>query len=124
MNEVKFMEVRMENKIRISKLDKKSFFSRENLPLFSLIILGILAVAFIIVSHVVLDISIIVACVMVVLEALLASCLNIIPLRVHGLVFIAQIVGGIIAGQIPFMVMMDVIYVGAIAFLFIWEHHE
>lgn len=114
----------MENKIRISKLDKKSFFSKENLPLLSLIILGILAVAFIVVSHVVLDISIIVACVMVVLEAFLASCLNKIPLWVHGLVFIAQIVAGIIASQIPFMVMMDVIYVGAIAFLFIWEHHE
>ena len=124
MNEVKFMEVRMENKIRISKFDKKSFFSKENLPLLSLIILGILAVAFIVVSHVVFDISIIVACAMVVLEALLASCLNKIPLWVHGLVFIAQIVGGIIAGQIPFMAMMDVIYVGAIAFLFIWEHHE
>ena len=107
-----------------SKFDLAAFFSKENLPLLSLIWLAIFAVIAIVVSSVVFKISVVVACVMVILEAGLAACLNRIPIWVHGLVFIAQIVCGILASQIPFMFVMAFIYVFAIAFLFVWASHE
>ena len=61
---------------------------------------------------------------MVVLEAALGACLNKMPLWIHGLVFIAEIVLGIMASQVVFMILMVFIYVLAIAFLFIWTNHE
>jgi hypothetical protein len=102
----------------------KSFFCRENLPLISLILLVIFSVASIIVAAACFHINVVVACVMVILEAGLAACLNRIPIWVHGLVFIAQIVIGIMASQVPFMILMACIYVLAIVFLFIWANHE
>lgn len=102
----------------------KAFFNKENLPLISLIWLVVFSVVAIVVSCVCFHINVVIACVMVVLEAALAACLNRIPIWVHGLVFIAQVVIGIMASQVPFMVMMAFIYVFAIVFLFIWAGHE
>ena len=99
-------------------------FTRESLPLLLLIVLGLFAIVAITVSIVVLHLGPVVACAMVILEAALAACLNRIPLWIHGLVFIAEIVIGIMASQIPFMILMACIYVLAIVFLFIWANHE
>jgi len=109
---------------RASKFDIRDFFSRDNLPLISLIVLGIYALVAILVSGFVLQINFVVVCAMVVLEAALGACLNKIPLWIHGLVFIAEIVLGIMASQVVFMILMVFIYVLAIAFLFIWTNHE
>ena len=110
----------MEEKNQVKSIDIKSILSKENLPLFCLIILGIYAIVAIVISCLVLDISPIIACVMVILEAGLGACLNRIPIWVHGLVFIAQIVCGIISSQVPFMILMVIIYILSIAFLYIW----
>ena len=112
------------NRKTINTAGIKSFFTKENFPLISLIWLIVFAIVAIIVSCACFHINIVVTCVMVVLEAALAACLNRIPIWIHGLVFIAQIVIGIMASQIPFMVLMAFIYVFAIAFLFIWASHE
>ena len=98
------------------------YVNKENLPLISLIWLVVFSVVAIVVSCVAFDINVVIACVMVVLEAALAACLNRIPIWIHGLVFIAQIVIGILASQVGFMVLMAFIYVFAIAFLFIWAN--
>ena len=103
-----------------SAVDLKGYFKKENLPLISLIWLVIFSVIAIVVSCACFKINIVIACVMVVLEAALAACLNRIPIWVHGLVFIAQIVCGILASQVPFMILMAFIYVFAIVFLFVW----
>jgi hypothetical protein len=104
----------------VSPIDVKSFLRKDNLPLIALVWLVVFSVIAIIVSCVCFNINIVIACVMVVLEAALAACLNRIPIWVHGLVFIAQIVCGILASQVPFMIFMAFIYVFAIAFLFVW----
>ena len=96
-------------------------FTREGLPLLLLIVLGLFAIVSIVVSIAVLHVGPVVACAMVVLEAALAACLNRIPLWIHGLVFIAQIVIGIMASQLVFMILMAFVYVIAIAFLFAWS---
>ncbi|MBO6128465.1 MAG: hypothetical protein J6P79_06165 [Pseudobutyrivibrio sp.] len=107
-----------------STFNLKAFFSKENLPLICLIILGVYAIVSIVVSYIAFGINPVIACVMVVLEAALAACLNRIPLWIHGLVFIAQIVCGIMAAQVPFMVFMVFVYVFGIAFLNIWANKK
>ena len=104
--------------IPISAITK--YIKKENLPLIALIWLVVFSVVAIVVSCVAFNINVVIACVMVVLEAALAACLNRIPIWIHGLVFIAQIVIGILASQVGFMVFMAFIYVFAIAFLFVW----
>ena len=110
--------------IKLNINNIRDFFCRENLPLISLIGLGIFAIVAIVVSIVAFAINPVVACVMVLCEAGLAACLNRIPLWIHGLVFIAQIVIGIMASQVPFMIFMVLIYVFAIAFLYLWYNKQ
>ncbi len=104
--------------------DFRDLFTKENLPLVALVCLGIFAIVAIVVSIVALHISPVVACIMVILEAGLAACLNRIPLWIHGLVFIAQIVCGVMASQVVFMVLMVFIYVFSIVFLYIWSNNK
>jgi hypothetical protein len=88
-----------------------------------LIILGIfiaVVVAMIAVSYQVLQIPIVAVCSMVILEALLCALLDRIPLWVHGLFIIAQIVGGILLDKLVFMILMCVVYVAAVALLYLW----
>lgn len=106
----------------VPAFDIRDIFSKDNLPLISLILLGIFAVVSLIIAIIVFHINPIVACVMVMLEAALAACLNQIPIWIHGLVFIAQIVIGIMASQIPFMIFMAFIYVFGVAFLYVWAN--
>lgn len=105
-------------------LNIRDIFSKENSPLFTLAMLVVFAIVAIVISTVVFKINVVVACLIVILEAGLGACLNKIPLWIHGLVFIAQIVCGIMASQVPFMLLMAFMYVFSIAFLYIWEHHE
>ncbi|MCR5580842.1 MAG: hypothetical protein K6F66_04575 [Pseudobutyrivibrio sp.] len=114
----------VDKKKRLPGFNIKDIFTKDNLPLIFLVCLGIFAVVAIVVSGVAFHINFVVACLMVILEAALAACLNRIPIWIHGLVFIAQIVCGIMASQIPFMVLMAFVYVLSIAFLFVWSNHE
>ena len=124
IKQIKFVrsDLMEENKKSLKAFNIKEVFSKDNLPLICLIVLCILAVVAIAVSIFAFSINPVVACIMVILEAALAACLNRIPIWVHGLVFIAQIVCGIMASQIAFMVFMALIYVFAIAFLYIWAN--
>ncbi len=106
----------------LPSFDFRDLFSKDNLPLFCIVGLAVFAVVAIVVSAVAFDINVVIACIMVLLEAGLAACLNRIPIWIHGLVFISQIVIGIIASQVPFMIIMAFIYVFAIAFLYVWSN--
>ena len=50
-------------------------------------------------------------CVIVVIEAALAVCLHDVPIWLHGLVVIAEIVVGALCGVTLFMVLCAVVYV-------------
>lgn len=112
------------SKSKFNSINFASFFSKENLPLLSLIVLIIFSIITIIVSQLVLKTPLVACCLLIILEALLAACLDKIPLWLHGIVFIAQIVSGILADKLVLMILMAIIYILAIAFLFIWSDHE
>ena len=102
----------------------KDFYTKKNLPFICIIILGIYTIASILISYFALEIPIVPLCMIVILEALLAALLNKIPLWVHGLVFILEIVIGVIASKAAFMVLMAFVYAIAVVFLYIWSRNE
>lgn len=82
------------------------------------------SVVMILIGYIVLQVPIVPVCTIVILEALLSALLNRIPLWVHGLVVIAQIVAGIVFGETVFMILMVVVYITAVALLYFWTCKE
>lgn len=115
-----------EERISIKERRKKSLGTavgmavRENksmLILFGVIVAVLLVI---LVSMITLQMSVVPVCVIVVLEAALAVCLHDVPIWLHGLVIIAQIVAGVLCGAAVFMVLCALIYVvGILALRFI-----
>ena len=78
-----------------------------------LILFGVFAVVLFVVlfSMINLDMSVVPVCVIVVIEAALAVCLHDVPIWLHGLVVIAEIVVGALCGVTLFTVLCAVVYV-------------
>ena len=93
-------------------------------PIVEIAIFVVVAVAMILVSFLVLHIPLVAVCTIVILEGALAALLNRIPIWIHGLIVIAQIVAGILFGKIVFMVLMAVVYVAAVALLYLWTSKD
>ncbi len=107
-----------------NKFDKNLFKDKSKRPLICLACFVIFVAIAIIMSIVAFKIPVVATCFIVVLEAVLAICFNRIPLWIHGLIFIAQIVAGIIADHTFFMVLMAVIYLLATSFLYVRSAYE
>ncbi|MBE5897331.1 MAG: hypothetical protein E7281_06165 [Lachnospiraceae bacterium] len=99
----------------------KKITNVKNKPLIQLVIFVVAMVVMIIISNLVVGIPIVPVCAIAILEAVLAALLNRIPLWIHGLVIIAQIVAGIICGKLVFMALMAVVYALAVVLLFFWS---
>ncbi len=80
----------------------------------SLLAYAVVVIAVIIVSTMVFDIPVVAVCSIVVLETLLASCLHNLPVWLHGVVIIAEIVCGVIFDRLIFMIMEAALYLVAI----------
>ena len=97
----------------MSRQEKKIPF-----PFIFLAVFLVAVVAVFIVGFKVLGIPIAAVGLFIVLEGLLAALLNRIPLWVHGLVFVGQIVAGVVFAKLIFMILMAVIYALCVALLF------
>lgn len=60
----------------------------------------------------------------VLLEACLAALLFPIPLWIHGLIFLAQLIAGLGFHMLPFMILMDILYCLGVAVIFFWTRKE
>ncbi len=108
----------MAEKMNLRKLDKDML--KQQTPLISLGIFLIGALVMILVSYFVLGIPLVAVCTIVVLEALLCALLNQIPLWIHGIIVIGQVVAGVMVHKTVFMVLMAVVYIAAVTFLYLW----
>ena len=90
------------------------------IPFIALAAYLVALVVIFIVSFKVIGIPIAAVGIFVVLEAALAALLAKIPLWVHGLFFIGQLVAGAFFGKIVFMLLMALIYAGAVCMLFLF----
>lgn len=77
-----------------------------------LLLFGVIVVALlvILVSILGFDIPVVPVCVIVLIEAALAVCLHDVPIWLHGLVVIAQLVAGALCKNIVFIALCAVIY--------------
>lgn len=84
---------------------------RENKSMLILFGVIVAVLVVILVSMLVLEMPVIPVCVIVAIEGALAACLHDVPIWLHGLVIIAQIVAGVLCGATVFMVLCALIYV-------------
>ena len=127
-----------------AKKSKKKFRHRQQNPVLAfyednkqyLLLFGVIVVALaaILVSILALKIPVvpvcliivleagIAVCLIVVLEAAMAVCLHDVPIWLHGLVVLVQIIAGAICGKLIFMVLCALVYVvGILSLKFIRE---
>lgn len=97
---------------------------KENLPLICMLGFVTFAIISLIVILKFTAVPPVAACLMLILEAVLAVLLVRAQFWVHGIVFIAQVIAGIIASQVLFMVLMGLAYGLAILFLYVRKIHE
>ena len=109
-----------ENRVSIKERRKKNqgaaFLEgiQENQSMLILFVVIVAALAVILISIMALDIAAIPVCAIVLLEAGIAACLHDVPIWLHALVVIAQVIVGVLSGMLVFMLLCAVIYVAAI----------
>lgn len=93
---------------------------KENQSMLMLFLAIVLVLGVILAGILLLEIPVVPVCIIVVLEAGLAVCLHDVPIWLHGLVIIAQLVAGILCGNTVFIILCAVIYLfGIITLRFI-----
>ncbi len=86
----------------------------KNKQYMALLLYALVVIAGIIVSIFVCEIPVVPVCMIVVIEALLAVCLHNLPIWLHGVVIVIQIISGIIFEKLIFMILTALLYLGAI----------
>ena len=61
-------------------------------------------------------------CVLLLIEAGMSVCMQDVPIRLHGIVAIAQVVVGIIFGNTIFLLLCALFYVGGILAVNVWNN--
>ena len=106
-----------------AKKSKKKFRHRQQNPVLAfyednkqyLLLFGVIVVAL-------AAIPVVPVCLIIVLEAGIAVCLHDVPIWLHGLVVLVQIIAGAICGKLVFMVLCALVYVvGILSLKFIRE---
>lgn len=75
---------------------------------------AVAALVVVLISVLALKVAVVPACVILLLQAGIAVCLDNEPVWLHGLVLLIEVIAGILTGQIIFMVLIVLIYVVAI----------
>jgi len=114
-----------------AKKSKKKFRHRQQNPILAfyednkqyLLLFGVIVIALAaILSILALKIPVVPVCLIIVLEAGIAVCLHDVPIWLHGLVVLVQIIAGAICGKLIFMVLCALVYVvGILSLKFIRE---
>lgn len=89
----------------------------ENKPYLALFALIVAALLVILISILALKLPVVSICIMVLLEAAIAACLQNEPIWLHGLVVLVEIIAGIICGKTIFMILLAALYVVGILVL-------
>ena len=88
------------------------------------ILLGVIlaAVVIVLIGTLAWDVSVLLACILILLEAALAVCMQNVPIWVHGAVVIAEVVTGAFVGRSLFLLLCGIFYVMCILALDVWNH--
>lgn len=92
--------------------------NRDQLTLFGVIVAAIFVI---LVGILAWDVPVLGACILILLEAALAVCMHNVPIWLHGVVVIAEVVTGAIFGRALFLLLCGAFYVVSILALNIWN---
>lgn len=112
-NYVKKEEQRVSIKERRKKSMGGALFA-ENQSMLMLFAVLIVVLAVILIGIIGLDMPVVPVCVIVLLEAGIAACLHDVPIWLHALAVLVQIVVGILCGAVIFMILCAVEYLTGI----------
>ncbi len=88
--------------------------NKQYLALFALIVVALLVI---LISILALKLPVVSICIMVLLEAGIAACLQNEPIWLHGLLVLVEIIAGILCGKTIFMILLAALYVVGILVL-------
>lgn len=91
--------------------------AKNNKRLLALIVFAVLAVVANLIGIFALNVSIVPICSLIIIEAALAVCMHNAELWVHGFLLLAQIIAGILTGNIILMIICAIIYIVALVSL-------
>lgn len=89
----------------------------QNKSFMSLVLYAIAAIVVILISAFVYKVPIVSVCFVVIIETLLAVCLHNLPIWLHVIIVVAEIILGIICSKVVFMILGAVLYIAAILVL-------
>lgn len=92
--------------------------NKQHLALFGIIAAALLVI---VIGILVWKLPVIPVCLVVFLEACLAVCLQDLPIWLHGIVLIAQLVMGLLFGNGMFLLVCALFYVISILVLSVWD---
>ncbi len=105
---------RKKKKFRHKNQDSMSGWMEDNRQVLILFGVMILALACVLVSILGLKVAVVPVCVIIVLEALLAVCLHDVPIWLHAIVVVIQVVAGILCASVVFMILNSILYIAGI----------
>ena len=82
---------------------------------------AVAALVVVLISVLALKVAVVPACVILLLQAGIAACLDNEPVWLHGLVLLIEVIAGILAGQIIFMILIVLIYIATLYALKFWK---
>lgn len=99
-------------------------FIKNNQRIVAIVAFCVVSIAMLLISSLALKETIILGCIVLVLEAGMAALLNGTELWIHGVLVLAEIIAGLLTGKLIFVVLMVVIYIAATLALNFYKQGE
>ena len=93
--------------------------NKDQLTLFGVIVAAIIIIMIGILAW---NVPVLLACILILLEAALAVCMQNVPIWVHGAIVIAEVVSGALVGRALFLLLCGIFYMLSILALNVWNH--
>lgn len=103
-------------------MNQKDSFLNENRDQLTLFGVIVAAIVIILIGILAWNVPVLLACILILLEAALAVCMQNVPIWIHGVIVIAEAVTGAIVGRALFLLLCGVFYVLSILALNVWNH--
>ena len=103
-------------------MSQKDVFLNENRDQLTLFGVIVAAIIIIMIGILAWNVPVLLACILILLEAALAVCMQNVPIWVHGAIVIAEVVLGALVGRALFLLLCGIFYMLSILALNVWNH--
>lgn len=97
-----------------TKRELKRQEEEKELPLIAICSFAVITVIMILLGIMMCKLPVVMVCSIIILETAIALCLQNLPVWVHGVVLVAELIAGILCEQIVFIILAGIVYAAAI----------